>query len=360
MLNKKIHIVHIIPTLAFGGAERFVIDLINNLDSDKFVSSLIILKNHLPLATELKVNCSIYLVEKKGQVSWGLFKALENKLKEIKPDVVHTNLFGADLWGRVAAHKLNLPIVTTEHSLKISESFIKTFIKKCLRNYTNVYTAPSAIIAKHLAGIYKITKPIKTIYHGLDLTRFKNLTALKITEPIQLLILGRLATEKGHSLALQALANLKQFSWQLKIVGDGPEKSRLEKLISKLNLEKQVEILAPTAKVPEILANTQVILMPSLNEGLGIVAMEAMSAGRLVIGAKVGGIPEIINHEKTGLLAEAGNVSDWVNKLTWVFTNHEEVAKIAKNGKDYALKNFGIEKMVAQYETIYEDLIHHS
>lgn len=354
----KIHVVHIIPTLGIGGAERFVVDLANNLDREKFTVSIIVLKNILSLQGQLKSDVKVYLVEKKGQLSLGLFFDLENKLRELKPDLVHTHLFGGDLWGRIAARKLYLPVVTTEHNLNYQENFCKHFIKKILRNYSDIYTSPSEAVAEYLQNTYQVTeKKIKIIRHGIELNKFLELAQIKLVSPFRLLMLGRLTKQKGHSVVFQVLAGLQDYDWRLAVVGSGEEKNNLEKLARELKIFERIDFQEAVPDILPILENSDILLMPSLWEGLGITIMEALAAGRLVVASAVGGISEILEDNRTGYLLPVGEVEAWQNKLKSIFDHPDEMQEIVEAGKNHACDNFSLSEMVRSYEDVYTNLL---
>ncbi len=354
---KKIHIVHIIPTLGFGGAERFVIDLANNYDEKKFDTTIIILQNYIPLKKELKRGVRIVFVEKKGKISLSLFKSLKKKLKTLNPDVVHTHLFGGDFWGRFVAHRLGFPVVTTEHNINTDESFFKKHIKILMKNWSDVYTAPSKAVVDFMKHEYKLEKPVHKIRHGIQLSRFTKTKPAQIKKNFKLLILGRLAEQKGHRVALSALAGLKDFKWQMTMVGSGDKEKEIISFAKSLGIDDRIKIEKPTTNVSELLKNFNIMIVPSLWEGLGIVAMEGMASGRVVIASAVDGLTEVVRDEETGLLFEKGRYDDLRAKLHWLFNHPHAGEELAKKAKVFAAAHFGVEEMVRQYEEIYLSLV---
>lgn len=350
------HIVHIIPTLNFGGAERFVVDLVNHRHPS-LRHSLVLFFPVMPLKEELHAQTTITVVQKRGQMSIHLFTDLKRILRDLRPDIVHTHLFGGDFWGRVAAHRLGIPIVTTEHNVNMDEGYLKTGIKRWLRHYSTVYTCPSQAVADFMYSAYHVNKKsVQIIRHGIDLSRFTHLPPAFSQEQIRFLLLGRLAPQKGHTIAILALSLLKNFSWIVDIVGGGPLREHLNVLVKEKKLHDRVRFLPPTPNTPTIFTKADVLLMPSLWEGLGITAMEAMACGRLVIGSRVGGIPEIIHDGVTGLLAPPGIIEEWVQQIRWCFMHREGARTIAKLGQEHARKEFGIQDMVQAYERLYANL----
>jgi len=356
-MNKKIHIVHVIPTLSFGGAERFVVDLVNNLDRKKFCSTIITLSNNNPLGSEVK-NADIVVVPKKGKVSLHLFNDLERVFKRIKPDIVHTNLFGGDFWARVSAYKVGIPVVTTEHNINVGEGLIKKIIKRHIKNYSKAYSCPSKAIQSFMKKSYGISKNIDVIRYGIDLSKFLSIKSIpNFEKDLRLLIVGRLSSQKGHITALKALKQLKDYPWKLDIVGDGEDKKKIEKKILSFGLSGRVNIHKSTKNVQDVYSKTDVLLVPSHWEGLGRVVMEGMASERLIIASRTGGIPEMVDNEKNGFLVKARSVKEIKSALKNIF-EHPEIGKgIANRARVKAGKEFGMDKMVESYENIYNKII---
>lgn len=351
------HVVQIIPTLSIGGAERVVVDLVNHAHKD-VRHSIILLKNIKPLAGELHERVPLHVLRKKGLIGHHLIGEIEKVLRRIKPHVVHTHLFGADVWGRIAARRLGIPVVTTEHNINKDESIIKHVIKRGLSGYSERYVVPSAAVGDYVHTAYGVRKNhITAIRNGIDITRFSRTKKLLVKQPIRLLILGRLAEQKGHAVALAALSQAAQLPWTLTIAGDGPNRRALNHMVQRLGLSERITFLPATTRPEALYARHDVVLVPSRWEGLGLVAMEGMAAGRLVIGANTGGIPEIITHKKTGLLFDVGSSDSLVREIEYAFDHQKEMEKIAAHAKEKAIESFGIEMMVGAYEKIYRDII---
>ena len=357
-LEKKIHIVHIIPTLDFGGAERFVIDLVNNLDSKLFRSTIILFSKHAPLRSSItNKDVDVRIIEKKGTLSFHLFSDIKQELQTLKPDVVHTNLFGGDVWGRIAAQRMNIPIVTTEHNINVGEGMIKHKVKKMLRTYSNIYTCPSKAVKTYMQSAYAINKHIHVIRYGIELKTFTSLSLPRFHKPFRLLIIGRLVEQKGHITALHALSQLKQYDWTLDIVGDGESRQSIKRMVTALELQDRVTMYPATSNTAKVYSKSDVVLVPSHWEGLGIVVMEAMAAGRLVVGTKTGGIPEMIDHKKNGVLVDPKSAQSLVKGLAWCFDHIKACAVLAKVARGKATHEFGVDEMTVAYEKIYTSLV---
>jgi glycosyltransferase involved in cell wall biosynthesis len=358
MLKKQLHIVHIIPSLYFGGAERFVVDLVTASDPERFRFTIISFSPLIPLAQELNSKTTKVLVlQKRGRLSLHLFFDLYRTLKKLQPDLVHTNMFSPDLWGRIVAGILKLPVISTEHNINFYEGWLKNSIKRWMKNWSKEYVACSESIAEYARTIYRITRPMTVIRSGIRLEKFVHVSEAKLVKTYQLLILGRLTEQKGHRYALRALANLQETEWKLSIVGEGELKKKLQDEVQRLGLEERVTFFPPTPQVPEFLEKSDVLLIPSVWEGLGVVAMEAMSAGRIVVASNVGGLREVIHDQKDGFLCEAKNITAWMERLQWCFTHPKELKGIMKQAQQKAQKEFGAATMAEKYKKIYERVV---
>lgn len=357
MIDKKIHVVEMINALPYGGAERCLIDIINNCDPDKFRFTLMVFKDNLEMKDEIKrKDVEIVLVPKKGRIGYGFISDIKKELSLLKPDVVHTHLFIADFWGRIAARKLNIPVVTTEHNFNLDDGWMRNRLKRLLRNYSSAYASTSEAIKMYMEKEYHI-KDANVIRCGVDLEKFSDVPDTKIQEPFRFVMIGRLTKQKGHEVALNALKKIADYNWHLDIVGAGELRNNLEEMTKKFGLKDKVSFLNPTRDIPKVFASNQILLMPSLWEGLGIVIMEAMAAGRLVIGSKIGGIPELISDKKTGFLVQSNDVEVLALQIEWCFENQDLCSDVASSAREYALKNFGVDNMAKKYADIFLDVV---
>lgn len=347
------HIIQIIPALGYGGAERLVVDLINHSDSAKYRFTVVCFFDNTPLQALIKNKAEVILVEKKSKWDFSFLNRLEKKLAELKPDIIHGHLFAGDFWGRLAAHRLGIPFLSTEHNLNYQDGWLKNFIKKTVSSEQDYYVACSTAVSDYMRVVYKIKNEITIIHNGIDLNRFTNLSPAVWQEPLKFLMVGRLVKQKGQMVVLAALNHLKNYPWQLIIVGAGVEKKNLQKFVMKNKMLDRVTFVEPLVQVEKYFSHADVLLMPSIWEGLGVVVMEAMASGRLALVSNVGGMVEIVKNKETGYLAEPKNVLDWEKKIKIIIENKEESKRMTKNAKQYAKENFGIEKMVEKYDKIY-------
>lgn len=354
---KQIHVVHIIQALGIGGAEQSLVELVNHSDEKLFRFSVIVFTQDLTVAARLRRRgVSIVHVPKRGKISLHLLTDLGDTLKELGADIVHTHLFTADVWGTLAARRLGIPSLSTEHGFNTDYGLLRNMLKRYVANKSTAYVACSEAVRKHMQSAYTITKPIKVIPNGVEAKRFTQLGEPALEEPFKLAIIGRLSPEKGHAIALRALRELVHYRWRLSIVGDGKMRRSLESLVRKLGLGERVQFKGWTEEVAQELAITDIVLLPSLSEGLATVAREAMMAGRLVVASRTGGLPEFIDHGKTGWLVEP-NSEAFVTRLKEIFDHPDRVRQVGKAAQHIAAKLFTVEQMAEKYAALYKTLL---
>ncbi len=356
---KPLHVVHIIPTLNYGGAERCVVDIVNGGDHHHFRYSIIVLKDAVPMVKEiLPGGANVRLVPKRGKVSVGLFFALRAALQNMKPDLVHTHLFGGDVWGRLAARSLGIPVVTTEHNIDADVGRLRLFVKRVLSPLSRAYVACSEAVNVFAMKTYKNKAAGScVIRYGIDLDRFMSVPLPVFSSTPKLLMIGRLVPQKGIPVALRALSKMTDIPWHLSIVGDGEMHDELRVLVEQLDLNDRVSFAPATSDVPGTLQKHDIILMPSLWEGLGIVAMETMAAARPILASRVGGLPELIQHNKTGFLVPPNDSEALRNALRNILMHPEEAVRVAEAARVYAKQHFARARMVAAYESVYRNIV---
>jgi glycosyltransferase involved in cell wall biosynthesis len=166
---------------------------------------------------------------------------------------------------------------------------------------------------------------------------------------------GRLEPRKGYRYLLESAVQVSKTYPQVKflLVGDGELRDELEDLAKKLEITSKIIFAGLAQDVSSILSLLDIFVLPSLDEGLGIVILEAMAAGLPVIATDVGGIPEIVRDGETGLLVEPGNPSVLTSAITRLLGDKEYALTLGEAGKKYA-GQFSSKVMVEKIEEIYD------
>ena len=180
--------------------------------------------------------------------------------------------------------------------------------------------AASSAIKKYFKEIG--CKNIEVIPNGIDLRRFENLER-KPHDGFVVMAVARLEKVKGLQYLIEAIGKLKIVNCKLLVIGDGSERKNLENLTREFGLGEKVKFLGEiqNERIPEYLTQADCFVLPSLKEGFGIAVLEAMAAGIPVVASKVGGILDIIEDGKTGLLVEPGNAEAIAGAIQEVYSS---------------------------------------
>ena len=151
--------------------------------------------------------------------------------------------------------------------------------------------------------------------------------------------------EKGHSTILKALAQVKQSFPNVRylIAGEGQDRPLLEAEILALNLEENVLLTGILQKIAPLLKKSDLAVLPSLVEPLGMFQIEAQYLEVPTIASNTGGIPETLIHQKTGLLIQSGDIGQWAEAIVWMLSNPSAGKVMAKEGKQYVQNKFSLE-----------------
>lgn len=361
--QKKINLAFIICSLTFGGAERLVLDLIKNLDKNIFNIHLITIMGGGDLLPEFeKLNIQIKIFHKKTKLGLGVILKIKKYLIKEKIDLVHSHLFAGDTWGRLSAWLARVPIIiSTEHNINLDEGKLKKIIKKIFSCFCQKIIAVSKQVKNYQIEVEKISaNKIIVINNSLDLARFPfQPKPIKKDSTLILGVIGRLEPQKGHLVALRAAQQLENqgIKAQLIIKGRGSLKNYLVKKVAELNL-KNVLWEEPEIEVSNFYQQLDFLIIPSLWEGFGLVALESMASGTPVIGSRVGGLTDFIKDNINGFLFTTGNhlaLADLIKNLS---QKYETLEKIKTEARLTVEQNFNLNKMTKQYQDLYLKLFY--
>ncbi len=230
--------------------------------------------------------------------------------------------------------------------------------------YNHLCTAtltPSAYLrSKFLVNSAIDPKKIKVLYPGIDFSRLaKNDDPLPIhlqewltRHPGPVIAHGAiLRGEKGHSILLRALFEVKKTHPDIRyvIAGEGQDKPLLERMIGELSLEENVFLVGLLQNIAPLLKVSDIAVLPSLVEPLGMFQIEAQYLGVPTIASDAGGIPETIVHQKTGLIVKAGHVQQWADAIVWTLNHSDEAKQFAKAGREFVLAKFSLDSNITQF-----------
>jgi glycosyltransferase involved in cell wall biosynthesis len=200
---------------------------------------------------------------------------------------------------------------------------------------------------------------IRLIHSGIDVSRFALPCGGRRAELPVIGCLAVLEERKGHRFLLEAMARLKARGLKLRCVlaGDGPERSLLEKMTARLGLGTEVEFRGFIADTPGFLADIDVFVLPSLFEGLGVAALEAMAAGKPVVASGVGGLAELIDDGITGLLAPPRDAEALSAAIARLLYDPALARALGQRAAAHVREHFAVERMASRNEAYYYELL---
>jgi glycosyltransferase involved in cell wall biosynthesis len=217
---------------------------------------------------------------------------------------------------------------------------------------------------------YKIARStkVKVIPLGFELERFlllhKNVLLKKdlglTQDEILIGIVGRLVPIKNHKMMLRVLAQLRQngIKVHLCIVGDGELRNELELLAKKLCIQNYAHFLGWRLDVDHIYANLDLLALTSFNEGTPVAIVEAMASRIPVVATQVGGVPDLIEHKRTGLLCQVNDVAGMTRKIEYVLAHADLRDQMLKNAYESVVETYHYNRLIDEMESLYKNLLH--
>lgn len=372
-MAKRISIFEVIADSSLTGAPRHLLTLLSGINRIRFIPTVVAPSG--PLTQELKKRkIPVFEVPMGGRSYVPAVNALTKLLKKYDPDVVHTHGQRAGLIGRLAARGLPLKRVHTEHTythqFRLQNPVLHLSHLRAMRildRWTDKVIAVSKAVRQFLIDA-NITKPDKivTIYNGItpltskipdrEIQAFKDKYKI-VSDDIVIGTIGSFNIQKDTATLVKAVSRMVK-KWpkiKLILVGKGPLRYKLERVIKRLRLEDRVVFTGALSNVLPALRSLKVFVLPSLSEAFGITLLEAMKAGVPIVATRVGGIPEIIIHNHNGLLVEPKNPKKLAAALMQLLNDKKLQHKFVNNyGK--TLDKFSADKMIEQTERVYIDL----
>ena len=360
----KLRVCLIIPTLDQGGAEKQLSLLVRGLDRTVIDPMVVVLTRTGPREQELlDSGIEVHHINKRWKLDPFAWLRLRGLLKILKPDVVHTWIFAANAYGRTAAMVAKVPVILgSERSVDPWKNGLQFWIDGYLAKRTQGVTANS----QGTIDFY--------VQHGIDANSFQLIP--NGIEPLQpntvsrveafarmgvpldkkvIISIGRLWPQKGYKDLIWAAELLRVCREDLcyVIIGEGPERQRLEQFRDNIKGAVNVKFLGERSDVGALLPHCDILWNGSLYEGQSNVILEAMQSRVTVIASDIPGNRELITHEHTGMLYPVGAI-DKLSRITNQLLNDDQRRKLlASNAQLHVQQEHSVEKMVQRHTNLY-------
>ncbi|MHB2155312.1 glycosyltransferase [Calditrichota bacterium GD2] len=368
MVSKKIKVAHLINYLSPAGKEVGIVKLLNGLNPDVFAPVLIVMgKVFDTMGLDVDKTKLLEIVKGEGNDFSLIFK-LKDIFKEEGLDIVHTHSWGTLVEGITAAKLARVPIVIHGEHGSYHKDFKRKWVQKIMFNWADQVLSVSALLADDLSRTLGVKREkILPILNGVDTEKFKpqpekrEFYRKKLNGNADTIIIGTIGRPmkvKNHQLMIKALARLKKKNRSVKfiIIGDTPMYSlrdELEKLAQELDVLEDVLFMGYRDDIPGYLNAFDIFVLPSLSEGCSNVIQEAMATGLPIVASRVGGNPELIEHEREGLLFTSNSLEELVNAIQYLIENPQRAKQLGQNALKKARRQFALPVMIKSYEELY-------
>ena len=337
-------VAHIVWGLNTGGIETMLVNIVNRQRAFARVTLVVI--NDIVNPTLLEsIHPDVEVIRlgrKVGSHNPLPLLKLNALLLRLNPVAIHCHSY------TIAGYLL--PSLRRKAILTMHTTFVGSMTRSALLKYREVYSI-SRSVERVLSEKFAVSS--KVIYNGIDFSRFEERKEPR-GENIRIVQVGRLIPEKGHDLALLALNELSDYSWQFDIIGSGECEQHLKQLAASLGIADRVEFLGGKSQeyLHENLKNYDILLQPSLVEGFGLTVIEAMAAGVAVIASDVDGLEEVTAGGELAMLFKSGDYKSLARAIKAMLDNPVDELKL-QTIRSAAADKFHIQSTVKQYQKEY-------
>ena len=369
MSRGRTRVVYLAHAFHVGGAEEMVLNLVRHLP-ERFEPAVVCINQAGSIGEEIRGTGVPFRVL---GLTPGLLRPfdvmrLRDFLYECEPDIVHTFLLTASLYGRFAAMLARVPIVVgTEVNIYEHKRPLHAMTERWLMRWTDTVVASAGAVRDFYVDQVKADRSkVEVIYNAVDwaqlqttMTRDETRAAVGIPADAPVAgIIARLTEQKAHRVLFDALAQTPALSpVHLMVVGDGELPDELEQQIASLGLSSRVHFVGARRDLGNVLAAIDVFVMPSLWEGLPLSLVLAMGAGLPVIATAVAGIPEVVQDGVSGLLVTPGDVTGLGAAMARVFANDTERVLLGQAARAFVRPRFGVDGYVTSITALYDRLL---
>jgi N-acetyl-alpha-D-glucosaminyl L-malate synthase BshA len=302
--------------------------------------------------------------------------ALAGKIIDVvryeKLDILHVHYaiphaISGYLAKQILSKKTSLKLVTTLHGTDITliglEPSFLPLVKFSLEQ-SDAVTAVSGFLAEKTKTGFNTKANVEVIPNFVDTQVYKRLECSKIrhqiapgAEKILMHVSNFRPVKRVNDTILILDEVLKQSPAKLVLVGDGPDRAEAERLAREMGIAEHVKFLGKQNGLPEILSIADVFLLTSQSESFGLAALEAMSCGVPVVATSMGGIPEVVEHDETGFIAELGDIKRMARYTLDLINNPRKWTEFSANARRRAVEFFDLSLIVPRYEELYQRLL---
>ncbi|MFL6020014.1 MAG: glycosyltransferase family 4 protein [Gaiellaceae bacterium] len=357
-------VLHLQKVAGISGSEAHLLALLPQLKERGWDIRFLMLHEHEPgawdFARELRARgIPLDSIPLAADVDPVAFFRIAGYLARRRPQILHTHLVHADVYGQLTGAVTGVPIrVSTKHGFnEFRENRGFALGDRAIASLAHMHIAISRGLARYLEEVEGFDgASFEIVHYGIEPDGEPS--AYRGGVP-RLLCVGRLIPIKGHIVLLRAVAEARRRvpALQLDIAGRGPLEPALRALAKELELEDAVRFRGHVAPVQRAIEEAAIVVVPSMGEGFGMVALEAMERGRPVIAAEIGGLGELVEDGVTGSLVPAGEAAPLADAIVRLASDLPRAAEMGLAGRRRALDQFLQQRCTDRTELLYREAL---
>ena len=364
-MTRRIKVIHLVEDLKVGGQEKVIATIATGLDTEKFDLEIWCLARGGAVADWLRQSgISVRILNLSTYHNPLNIARLAWRLRRSRADIVHTHGYFAGTFGRLAAiigciRRVVAHVHTSDFSLSrrhiLIEKFLACFtrhiicvsrsVQDFVKNIEGIPAEKTCVIYNAAAWLFRQEgKPISRSIWGFS------------AQDCVVVSVGSLVENKGHRILIDAVRMLvpEYPALRLLVVGDGPLRSELEEQVARFKLSEHIKFTGIVKDIHPVLALADIFALPTrYREGLSLAVLEAMQHGLAVIATRIGGVPEAVEHNRSGLLVPPGDAGALGDAIARLSADTKLRCAMGAEGKKRYEEQFRTDQMVSRIESLY-------
>lgn len=372
-------VLHCRASAGFAGPERYIAQLAHTLPIHGLDVGLSLLYRPVagtstihPLVTQA-IQAGLDARQLQDTTKFGLqtVRHIRRRLEQERYHLVHTHDYKTNLLAGVAARRADVPAVATVHLHTRTTWRLRVYrlLDLLVLRFFPKIIAVSDCLRRELLTAGLPEQRIVTIHNAIDveavqsvgsdaMTAWRRRLGIQPHQPVVTLV-GRLSPQKGPDTFLEGAVQIARAFPETRflVVGEGPLRRQLEQKATTLGLRERLCFLGYQAEVLPLIALSDVVTLPSLNEGLPYVLLEALALARPVVATPVGGIPEVITDGRTGLIVPVRAPDALATAICRLLKNPDEAKRLGEAGRLRIMQDFSLPVMIRRVVEVYHDVL---
>ena len=359
---RRVHVLHVVPTLAPGGMELALSRVVNALVGRGIGATVVCLTGPAAVRERIDESVEVHCMDARPH-EMGLPLRLRRLIRRVRPTAIHARNWGA--WPDVAAARLlagcPAPLIFSFHGLRDAGPMPlrrKLAARALAAATTKLFTVSEASRRFLAEEVHLPEGRIDVIPNGVDTRRFSPGALRAAGGTPRIGTVGSLTPVKNQALLVRASAELARagVKVQVDIAGDGPDGQALRDLAASLGAADRVRLLGHVADVPGFLGGLDVFVLPSDSEAHPNALLEAMACGLPCVATRVGGVPEVLDEGGAGVLVDPGDLAALAAALAGLLADPPRRVRLGRAARERVCRLYSLDRMVEAYARLYEGL----